>query len=70
MQTIIIAFVAFLVIFSLMAVGYIFQRKRIKGSCSGISAVGVEKVCGCAEPCDRRKKAMRELDKKKNITNG
>lgn len=69
MQTMIIAFVAFLVIFSLMAVGYIFQRRRIQGSCSGISAVGVEKVCGCAEPCDRRKKAMKELEEKKGITN-
>ena len=27
-----------------------------KGSCGGLGAVGIDKVCNCPEPCDARKK--------------
>ncbi len=39
-----------------MAVGYIFQRKTVSGSCGGLDAMGIDKVCNCPEPCDARKK--------------
>jgi hypothetical protein len=38
-----------------MAIGYIFQKKSISGSCGGLGALGVEKACDCPEPCDRKK---------------
>lgn len=38
-----------------MAIGYIFQKKSIAGSCGGLGALGVEKACDCPEPCDRKK---------------
>ena len=41
-----------------MAVGYIFQKKTISGSCGGLGALGVEKACDCPEPCDRKKARM------------
>jgi hypothetical protein len=28
----------------------------VKGSCGGLGAVGIDKVCNCPEPCDARKK--------------
>ncbi|MGB2079497.1 MAG: (Na+)-NQR maturation NqrM, partial [Vibrio sp.] len=28
----------------------------VAGSCGGLGAVGVDKVCNCPEPCDARKK--------------
>jgi hypothetical protein len=34
----------------------VFKRKSLQGSCGGITALGMEKVCDCPEPCDARKK--------------
>ena len=47
-------FSLFLVVFLIMAVGYIIQRKRIHGSCGGLDAIGIEKECDCPEPECRR----------------
>lgn len=51
-----ITFLIFLAVIAAMSVGYIFQKKVVKGSCGGLGAVGVDKVCNCPEPCDARKK--------------
>ena len=48
----IIAFFIFLLVVVAMAVGVIFGRKRIQGSCGGLSSVGVEKSCDCDTVCD------------------
>ncbi len=62
MGTFIVVFVFFLFIISIMAVGYIVQRKRISGSCGGVAALGIDKICDCPEPCDR-KKARQEKER-------
>lgn len=49
-------FVVFLVVIAAMAIGYIFNKKTISGSCGGLGTVGIEKECDCPEPCDNRKK--------------
>jgi len=51
----ILAFGFFILMVVAMAVGYIFQKKTISGSCGGLGALGVEKACDCPEPCDRKK---------------
>ncbi len=56
MSTFLITFATFIAVIAAMAVGYIFQRKIVQGSCGGLGAVGIEKVCNCPEPCDARKK--------------
>ncbi len=56
MTTFLLAFGAFMLVILLMSVGYIFQKKVVKGSCGGLGAVGIDKVCNCPEPCDARKK--------------
>lgn len=65
MEIFIITFVLMLIIIVLMAIGYIFQKKDIKGSCGGISELGLEKVCDCEEPCDKRKELIKRLEKQK-----
>ena len=44
----------FLVVVLGMAVGYIFQKKTLAGSCGGLASVGIEKACDCDNPCDKR----------------
>ncbi|TCJ94838.1 hypothetical protein EV694_2072 [Volucribacter psittacicida] len=55
MKTFLITLVIFLLIILAMALGYIFNRKELKGSCGGMSAMGIEKMCDCEEPCDNLK---------------
>ena len=56
MNTFLITFGVFLSVITAMAVGYIFQKKVVSGSCGGLGTVGIDKVCNCPEPCDARKR--------------
>ena len=56
MNTFLITFGVFLAVITAMSIGYIIQKKVVKGSCGGLGAVGIDKVCNCPEPCDARKK--------------
>ena len=59
MLTVFIAtFAIFLLVIFGMSLGFIVKRKSIQGSCGGIAALGMEKVCNCPEPCDARKKRI------------
>ncbi|MFP4732813.1 (Na+)-NQR maturation NqrM [Pasteurella multocida] len=62
MQLFLITFGIFLLIIAGMAIGYIIQRKTIAGSCGGISALGLKKVCDCEEPCDNLKAKLETGD--------
>ena len=64
MQIFLITFGVFLAVVVAMAIGYIFQKKSISGSCGGLGTIGIEKECDCPEPCDNRKKKMAKLKKK------
>ncbi|MBT3610961.1 MAG: (Na+)-NQR maturation NqrM [Gammaproteobacteria bacterium] len=56
MTTVIFAFVAMLTLTAAMAVGVIFGRKPIAGTCGGMKALGMEMDCeicgGDQEVCD------------------
>tara|TARA_Y100001956_G_scaffold82795_1_gene105678 strand:- start:9538 stop:9771 length:234 start_codon:yes stop_codon:yes gene_type:complete len=56
MSTFLITFGVFMAVIAAMSIGYIVQKKVVKGSCGGLGAVGIDKVCNCPEPCDARKK--------------
>ncbi|HEJ8089091.1 TPA: (Na+)-NQR maturation NqrM [Serratia liquefaciens] len=59
MLTVFVAtFVLFLLIVGGMSLGYVLKRKSLQGSCGGITALGMDKVCDCPEPCDARKKRL------------
>jgi hypothetical protein len=61
MSTFIAAFVLLLVIVAAMAIGVLFGRSAIKGSCGGLNQIGLSGSCGGAcsleekEECARRK---------------
>lgn len=61
MSTFIAAFVLLLIIVAAMAVGVMFGRSAIKGSCGGLNQIGLGGSCGGAcsleekEECARRK---------------
>ena len=67
MLTFLATFAVFMLVVFGMSLGWIIKRKSIQGSCGGISALGMEKVCDCPEPCDARKKRMaREAQRKRD----
>lgn len=63
--------VFFLVVGAAMAVGYIFQKKTLAGSCGGLASVGIEKECNCDNPCEKRQERERiaELNTNKEQQN-
>ena len=66
MKTLLLTFGIFIIVILGMAVGYIFSKRTIKGSCGGISSLGMKKMCDCDTPCDTSQK---ELDKKQHSDN-
>ncbi len=50
----------FFAMFALMAVGIMFKRKPIAGSCGGLGNVGLEKACDCDKPCDKKKHQLQQ----------
>jgi len=54
-----ITFCFFLLVGTAMAVGYIFQKKTLAGSCGGLASVGIEKECDCDNPCEKRQERER-----------
>ena len=58
MQTISMTFGFFVAIIFMMSIGFIIKGKTIKGSCGGITALGMKKMCDCEEPCDNLQKKL------------
>ncbi|MCL1050989.1 (Na+)-NQR maturation NqrM [Shewanella abyssi] len=67
MSTFIAAFVALLVFFFLMSIGYLVKRQVVAGSCGGLGALGIEKACDCDDPCDKRKARMAEQERREKL---
>ena len=61
MVTFLVIFGMMLSMIALMAVGVMFKRKPISGSCGGLGHVGMDKACDCDNPCDKRKKRMQGI---------
>ncbi len=68
MYTILLTFGFFLLIILGMSVGYIFSKRSIKGSCGGISSLGMKKVCDCETPCDTLQKRLDKQNAAKSIS--
>ena len=51
MELFLITFGIFILVILGMSLGYIIKKKSITGSCGGITALGMKKVCDCEEPC-------------------
>lgn len=59
MSTFFVTFGIIAVLVLLMAVGVLFGRKPIAGSCGGYKALDAECAAGCKNPCDKRLARMR-----------
>jgi hypothetical protein len=67
MTTFILTFAIFLTVSVAMAVGYIFQKKSIAGSCGGLGAIGIDKACDCPEPCDKRRRREAKAERAEKV---
>jgi uncharacterized protein len=56
MNIFIATFALMLIVIALMAIGVMFGRRAIKGSCGGLNTSN----CVCVEKCDKRKKMEAE----------
>ena len=65
MATFLIALIFFGVVMAAMAVGVIFANKPIKGSCGGLSNIGLEGECeicgGNLSECEENKGGAKEV---------
>ena len=61
-MTFVLALLVFLLIMAAMAVGVIFGRAPIKGSCGGLGAIGIDQECeicgGDPQRCDSSSDAV------------
>lgn len=60
MSTFIAAFILLLVVVGGMAIGVIFGRSAIKGSCGGLNQVGLSGSCGGACSAQEREECARK----------
>lgn len=54
MEMFLVTFGVIVLLVLLMAVGVLFGRKPIAGSCGGYKAIDVECAAGCKDPCEKR----------------
>ena len=70
MEIMVITFIVLLVVIVGMSVGVIFSNKPIKGSCGGMSALGMDTVCdicgGRPEDCDGEQDAVQKKEIKED----
>ena len=48
-MTFLLTLLGFVGIVALMAIGVIFSRQPIKGSCGGLAQIDIERECNCKE---------------------
>jgi uncharacterized protein len=65
--TLLLTFLLFLSVIVLMAIGVIFKRKSIQGSCGGLSTIQIERDCNCDTVCDGHKKNLYQIDEPANV---
>lgn len=68
MLNFLIIFVIFGVFIALMAVGVMFGRKPIAGSCGGLANVGIERACGCVDVCKNDGHSLNNSENKPEIS--
>ena len=52
-------FLVLLIVIVLMALGVMIKNKELKGSCGGLGGLNIAKECNCDNPCDKRKKILK-----------
>jgi len=60
-MTLIFTILVFVGVVALMAVGVMFSRKPIQGSCGGLSNLNIERECDCKEVCEEHKRTLYQI---------
>ena len=63
MQTLFFTLIAFVAIILLMSIGFIIKKQSLKGSCGGLSTLGIAKAGDCDKPCDTLQSKLDAGDK-------
>lgn len=69
LKVLLLTFILLVLVVVFASIGVFFKREPIKGSCGGLSALGIEKACNCEQPCDAAKKRQAEQDALARQTN-
>ncbi len=66
MATVILSIVIFVIVVGVMAIGVLFGRKPIKGSCGGMSSLGMDTACdicgGDTSKCEEEQKRQNKKE--------
>ncbi|WP_215407750.1 (Na+)-NQR maturation NqrM [Vibrio gigantis] len=65
-MTFLLTLVAFVGVVALMAIGVIFSRKPIKGSCGGLSQLDIERECNCKDVCAGQSRKLYQITEPSN----
>ena len=49
-------FLVFGLVFFGMSIGYILQKKQLRGSCGGLEQQGIERACDCESVCEEHRR--------------
>ncbi|WGS60337.1 (Na+)-NQR maturation NqrM [Vibrio lentus] len=60
-MTFLLTLLSFVGIVFLMAIGVIFSRKPIKGSCGGLAQLDIERECNCKDVCEEHSRTLYQI---------
>ena len=60
-MTLLLTFMAFIVVMALMAIGVLCSRKPIAGSCGGLANIEIERECNCKEVCAEHRQQLYQI---------
>ena len=68
MMVYVATFLVFLITIILMAIGVIFHRRSIQGSCGGLNQVDIERVCNCETTCEEHSRVLYKIQESGTTT--
>lgn len=60
-MTLVLTLAVFICFIALMAIGVMFSRKPIEGSCGGLALLDIERECNCEEVCAEHSKVLYQI---------
>ncbi|WP_081981454.1 (Na+)-NQR maturation NqrM [Vibrio variabilis] len=60
-MTLLLTVLIFVSFISLMAIGVIFSRRPIQGSCGGLSKLSIARECNCKDTCEGTKRTLYQI---------
>ncbi|MEF1290518.1 (Na+)-NQR maturation NqrM [Vibrio sp. M260118] len=64
-MTLLLTVCIFVSFIALMAIGVMFQRQPIQGSCGGLSKLKIDRECDCKEVCVEHQRKLYQIKEPK-----